>query len=287
MQIGCSLGRVLFSLSYLPVLCSQNRVGGPEIGLLADAGLATLMGDSPNGLGSNLAKLQNKSAMSHNHRVLLDAFRKSSRISSLLSLPRSLTDRADELYKRVVESKQVRHRGADALIAACIFMVCKAEKVPRTIKEMCGVSDVDPKALGKCFKEMKRLGFHKALMGGGGGGGGRSSRDEDEDHEDECASYVARWGNHLRLPPRLIEAAKLIANQARQVLKESRDPSSLCGAALYIAGYCGTLADRRTYESIQSECGISTNTLRTVVKSIIEHKHSIMPADFQAMHIDT
>ncbi len=112
----------------------QNRVGGPEIGLLADAGLATLMGDSPNGLGSTLAKLQNKSAMSHNHRQLLDAFRKSSRIGSMLSLPRSITDRSDELYKRVLESKTVRHRGSDALMAACIFMVCKAEGVPRTIK---------------------------------------------------------------------------------------------------------------------------------------------------------
>ena len=110
------------------------------------------MGDSPNGLGSTLAKLQNKSAMSHNHRLLLDSFRKSSAFSTRLTLPRSLTDRSDELYKKVVDSKLVVHRGSDALIAACLFAVCQAENVPRTLKEVIGATDVRKKDLGRCYK---------------------------------------------------------------------------------------------------------------------------------------
>jgi len=80
-----------------------NRVGGPEIGLLADAGLATLMGDNPNGMGNSLAKLQNANALSKNHRKLVDAFRRSSAMAALLHLPNSLKTRSDELYKRVLE----------------------------------------------------------------------------------------------------------------------------------------------------------------------------------------
>jgi len=264
-----------------------NRVGGPEIGLLADAGLATLMGDSPDGMGSSLAKLQNSSAMSKNHRQLLDAFRKSSRIASLLDLPRSLTDRSDALYKAVLESRAVRHRGADALMAACIFMVCKAEGVPRTLKEMTAVCDVAPKDLARCFKEMKREGFHKTLVGTRAHAHAHGGPiDKDEDHADELASYVARWGNRLRLPLFLIEVAKEVATRTQAVLTKSADPSSFAGAALYVAGQLsGALHDRRSYEQIEAECHIAPSTLRSVVVDILrpEHAARIVPASYQHM----
>jgi transcription initiation factor TFIIIB Brf1 subunit/transcription initiation factor TFIIB len=262
-----------------------------------------------------LAKLQNKSALSSNHRALLDAFRKSSRISSLLSLPQSITDRANELYKKILDSKTMRPRGADTLIVTCLFMVCKAERVPRTIKEMCGVSEVAQKELGKCFKEIKRLGFHKTLTSTRGGGAGHTS---DNDEDDEYRSYVARWGNQIRLQPKLIEAAQTIAQQARDVLRTARDPGSTCGAALYIASQFGTIQDRKslastcttadTYERrltclvwigqhrpllttlcashclspavIAAVVSISPNTIRSVVQAIIAEKAKILPAEY-------
>ena len=187
--------------------------------------------------------------MSANHRQLLDAFRKSSRIGSMLSLPQSTIDRANELYKKILESKAIRPRGSDTLIVTCIFMVCKSERVPRTIKEMCGVSEVAPKELGKCFKEIKRLGFHKTLnrFGSQSISTGGASSDADEEN-DEYKSYVSRWGNQIRLPARLITAAKAIAEKARDVLHTARDPGSTCGAAIYIASQFGSLEDRRSMQ---------------------------------------
>lgn len=196
--------------------------------------------------------MQNKSALSSNHRALLDAFRKSSRISSLLSLPQSITDRANELYKRILESKTLRPRGADTLIVTCLFMVCKAERVPRTIKEMCGVSEVAQKDLGKCFKEIKRLGFHKTLTSSVRSSSAAAGSDADED-ADEYRSYVARWGNQLRMAPKFVEAAKTIAEKARDVLHTARDPGSTCGAALFIASQFGTIDERKMITSQTNE----------------------------------
>jgi transcription initiation factor TFIIIB Brf1 subunit/transcription initiation factor TFIIB len=274
------------------------------------------MGDSPNGMGTSLAKLQNKSAMSHHHRQLLDACRRSSRIGSMLSLPRSITDRSDELFKRVLESKAVRYKDAETLMAACIFMICKAERVPRTLKgkwrrwdllfpppahvltcsfsswicyiyiEMCGVCDVTRKDLGKCFNRMKNEGFHKTVLGGAGGG--RHSVSADEERHDEMASYLARWGNYLRMPLPLIELAKIIAANTQHVLLKGSEPSSVCGAALYVAGYCGVLHDRRTYEVIEQACHINASTLRGIVQNIcrrdpVENSpwSRIMPPQYQ------
>jgi transcription initiation factor TFIIB len=256
-----------------------NRVGGPEIGLLADAGLATLMGDNPNGMGNSLAKLQNANALSKNHRKLVDAFRRSSAMAALLHLPNSLKNRSDELYKRVLESGLVRHRGVDALMAACIFMVCKAEGVPRTIKEMTAVCEITPKELARCFKEMKRAGMHKTLVGSrfdtknSGTTAASAERGEDSEHggDAELQSYVARWGNHLRLPLKLIELAKELATRTQSSLTTSKDPASFGGAALFLAAQCsGALQDRRTYEQIETECRIATNTLRAVVQQMLQ-----------------
>lgn len=89
------------------------------------------------GMSSSLAKLQNRNALPAKHRQLVAAFRTAGRIAAQLNLPQSITDRANDLYKRIVMSNAVRTRGTDPLIAACIFMVCKAEKVPRTLKGEC------------------------------------------------------------------------------------------------------------------------------------------------------
>jgi transcription initiation factor TFIIB len=263
-----------------------NRVGGPEIGLFADAGLATMMGDSPNGLGARLARLQNKSAMSSQHRALLGAVRRSHRIASLLCLPRSITDRANELYKTIIESKAMRQRGdSDALITTCVFMVCKSDRVPRTLGEMCGVSEVTPSALVKTFKEIKRLGLHRTLrapsnLNRANSVAAASGDDDDADADADYKSYVGRWGDRLRLKPRLIEAATTIAVRARATLHRVRDPSTACGAAMYIASYFGDLEDQRKLATVAAVVSMSTPTLRDMVQEIMQNKKAILPPEY-------
>lgn len=245
-----------------------NRVGGPEIGLLADAGLATMMGDSPTGLNSNLAKLQNKNALSSNHRILMDAFKKSSRISTLLSLPQSITDRANELFKLILESGVMRPRG-DVLIATCLFLVCKKDRVPRTIKEVCQASDVSQKELARCRKEIKKARLLSSL------------RAIDNDATDQ-ELFVLRWANQLKLERPLAELARRIAKRAVDKLHTSRDPGSVGGAAIYIASQLGEMGKEKPLNAIASMVGISESTIRSVVATILERRAEILPAQ----HID-
>lgn len=43
-------------------------------------------------------------------------------------------DRANEIYKRVEDQKSSRGRNQDALLAACIYIACRQEDIPRTVK---------------------------------------------------------------------------------------------------------------------------------------------------------
>jgi hypothetical protein len=43
-------------------------------------------------------------------------------------------DRANEIYKRVEDQKSSRGRNQDALLAACLYIACRQEDKPRTVK---------------------------------------------------------------------------------------------------------------------------------------------------------
>lgn len=45
-----------------------------------------------------------------------------------------LKDRANEIYKRVEDQKSSRGRNQDALLAACLYIACRQEDKPRTVK---------------------------------------------------------------------------------------------------------------------------------------------------------
>lgn len=43
-------------------------------------------------------------------------------------------DRANEIYKRVEDLKSSRGRNQDAILAACLYIACRQEDKPRTVK---------------------------------------------------------------------------------------------------------------------------------------------------------
>lgn len=43
-------------------------------------------------------------------------------------------DRANEIYKKVEDQKPLRGRNQDAILAACLYIACRQEDKPRTVK---------------------------------------------------------------------------------------------------------------------------------------------------------
>lgn len=52
-----------------------------------------------------------------------------------------MQDRASEIYKRLEDQKCTRGRNLDALVAACIYIACRQEGKPRTVKGVAMFSD--------------------------------------------------------------------------------------------------------------------------------------------------
>ncbi|XP_057849546.1 transcription initiation factor IIB isoform X4 [Cryptomeria japonica] len=119
------------------------RVGGPSNPLLNDGGLSTVI-SKPNGssgdlLTSTLGRWQNRG--SNPDRSLIMAFRTIATMAERLGLVATIKDRANEIYKKVEDLKSIRGRNQDAILAACLYIACRQEDKPRTVKEICSVAN--------------------------------------------------------------------------------------------------------------------------------------------------
>ncbi|KAK2966738.1 hypothetical protein RJ640_001062 [Escallonia rubra] len=119
------------------------RVGGPTNPLLTDGGLSTVI-SKPNGvtsdfLSSSLGRWQNRG--SNPDRSLILAFKTIATMSDRLGLVATIKDRANEIYKKVEDQKSSRGRNQDAILAACLYIACRQEDKPRTVKEICSVAN--------------------------------------------------------------------------------------------------------------------------------------------------
>lgn len=81
-----------------------NRVGGPENPLLGGGDLSTIIGP---GTGSasfdefGAPKYQNRRTMSSSDRSLISAFKEISLMADRINLPKTIVDRANNLFKQV------------------------------------------------------------------------------------------------------------------------------------------------------------------------------------------
>lgn len=90
--------------------------------------------------------------MSSSDRTLIAAFKEISQMADRIQLPKTIVDRANKLFKQVHDGKNLRGRSNDAKASACLYIACRQEGVPRTFKEICAVSKISKKEIGRCFK---------------------------------------------------------------------------------------------------------------------------------------
>ena len=75
--------------------------------------------------------------MSSHDSQMLSAMETIREMSDRIHLPKSIQDRASTNYKHVLDSKQLRGKNPDAKAAACLYIACRMENVPRTFKGEC------------------------------------------------------------------------------------------------------------------------------------------------------
>lgn len=136
-----------------------NRVGGPSNPLLGGSALTTMIGKLPGGDAAGTYALQRLHARSNNpERTLANAFKEIADLCERLSLQDNIRDKACAICKDVTEYKNMKSRGARPLYAACIYVACRQEGVPRTFKEIyAAVPDVAKKDIARSYQDIFQM----------------------------------------------------------------------------------------------------------------------------------
>ncbi|KAH7560651.1 hypothetical protein JRO89_XS10G0062500 [Xanthoceras sorbifolium] len=241
------------------------RVGGPTNPLLADAGLSTVI-SKPNGSSgdlftTSLGRWQNRGA--NPDRSLLQAFKTIATMSDRLGLVTTIKDQANEIYKKVEDQKPLRGRNQDAILAACLYIACRQEDKPRTVKEICSVANgATKKEIGRAKDYIvKQL---EVEMG--------QSVEMGTIH---AGDFLRRFCSNLGMTNQTVKAAQE-AVQKSEELDIRRSPISVAAAIIYMITQLSD--DKKLLKDISVATGVAEGTIRNSYKDLYPHASRIIPS---------
>ena len=243
----------------------KSRVGGAENTLLGSSDLSTMIGPGRGGAsftsdGSPIYNNRN-SRVTSSDRTLLNAFRTIMNMADRINLPKTIVDRANQLFKMVSDGKNLKGRSNDAIAAACLYIACRQEGVPRTFKEIVAVSTVSKKEIGRCFKLILK------------------AHDTSVDLI-TTGDFMSRFCGTLSLSRDVQKAATCIAKKAVDLdIVPGRSPISVAAAAIYMASQASD--DKRTQREIADIAGVADVTIRQSYKLMLPRAAELFPADFK------
>ncbi|VDI41551.1 transcription initiation factor IIB-like isoform X2 [Mytilus edulis] len=241
-----------------------SRVGAAENPLLDGGDLSTMIQVDPTSMSYDehgKPMYKNRRTMSSADRALINAFREIGNMGDRLNLPKMIADRANNLFKQVNDGKALKGRSNDAIAAACMYIACRQEGVPRTFKEICAVSKISKKEIGRVFKLiLKNLETNVELITTG--------------------DFMSRFCSNLGLPTSVQKAATHIARKAVEMdLVAGRSPISVAASAIYMASQAS--ADKKNQKEIGDIAGVAEVTIRQAYKQMYPRAHDLFPADYK------
>ena len=239
----------------------RSRVGAPMTYTRHDKGLSTTIGwQNRDSYGKSiptrnraqlfrLRKWQRRVSISDaTEKNLIIALSVLDKISSSMSLPRSVRETSAMIYRKAALKKLVRGRSIEGVTAASLYAACRQCNVPRTLDEISDIANISRKDIGRIYRYISRELELKLLP--------TSPQD-----------YVSRFCNILKLSIDVrVKTMELLLEAAKQELTSGRCPTGMAAASIYIASVlCG---DRITQREVADVAGVTEVTIRNRYKEI-------------------
>ncbi|KAF1812823.1 cyclin-like protein [Eremomyces bilateralis CBS 781.70] len=264
-----------------------NRVGDVRYSdaLLEGAQLETGIGSGDrSGRSRELHRAQNKAMGEKGTTNLAVAYRQISALCESWHISRTISDSCKLIYKTVEEKKAMKGKKMDAVIAACIFVACRANNNGRSFKEIHRLTRVPKKEIGRTFKALEAFLKTEDPTQFMSTKGVHVKTDESQ-----ATAYtkpdqvILRYSSQLSLPVTTANlgitlVAQLNANNALA----GRSPLSIAAASIYIAA-CVT-NEPRSPKEIGLVCGVSDGTIRAAYKLIYQEKEKIFDEAWRKEH---
>uniref|UniRef100_A0A2P2N0E0 Transcription initiation factor IIB-2-like n=1 Tax=Rhizophora mucronata TaxID=61149 RepID=A0A2P2N0E0_RHIMU len=182
-----------------------------------------------------------------------------------LGLVATIKDRANEIYKKIEDQKPLKGRNLDAILAACLYIACRQENKPRTVKEICSiVNGATKKEIGRAkefiVKHLEMEMGHSIEMG-----------------TIHAADYLRRFCSNLGMTNQAFKAAQE-AVQKSEELDIRRSPISVAAVVIYIITQLTD--DKKPLKDISIVTQVAEGTIKNSFKDLYPHLSQIIPSWF-------
>ncbi|KAL7197471.1 hypothetical protein ACSBR2_020085 [Camellia fascicularis] len=227
------------------------RVGDPVTPLLAGTGLCTLIPKTPAAARTGL-----RTRLLNPDSCIIVAFED---IGSMADR----CDRACEIYKRLEDQKPNTTRNQVALLAACLYIACRNEGKPRTVKEICCVANgATKKEIGRAMEFIvKQL---KMEMGESMGMGTIHAGD-----------YLRRFCSNLGMSHEELKCVQETVQKVQQI-DIRRSPISIAAAIIYMITRLSS-KNKPLLQDIANATTVAESTIRNAYGDIYPHAAKIIP----------
>ncbi|EAY98907.1 hypothetical protein EE612_030989 [Oryza sativa] len=194
--------------------------------------------------------------------ALVAAFRGIADMADRLGLVATIRDRAKEVFKKLGEAPKgfPRGRNRDTVYAACLFIACRNEGMPRTYKELASVTAEGAAAK----KEIGRLTtlIKKHL---GDQGEGRAM----DIGVVRSTDYLRRFCSRLGLGHQDVRAAGDAVRRLEERLDVRRNPESIAAAIIYMV--VQRAGGSKSVRDVSTATGVAEGTITAAHKELAPH----------------
>ncbi|KAJ3107243.1 transcription initiation factor IIB [Phlyctochytrium planicorne] len=172
--------------------------------------------DGGSGIAKELSRVHGKVTNVKGEKSLQGNYRTIQTMCERMGLTKLVVDTAKQLFKKVEDDKLLRGKTHDAIMAACIYLACRHHQVTRTFKEICNVTNVSKKEIGRCYKQLQHL--------------------FEQPQEIRLDSYIYRFSDALDLDNDVRKAGLKVVNiVTEQGILAGKSTISVVAACLYFA----------------------------------------------------
>ncbi|CAJ0579574.1 unnamed protein product, partial [Mesorhabditis spiculigera] len=239
-----------------------SRVGAPENPIMNGSDLHTCI--AVNAFSSEadqrLYTNQRRSA-SNADRQLVQVTQILREMCARVHLPTSIELTAASTFKRVYDTGSLRAKNVEAQAAACLYIACRREQVPRTFKEICAISNVSKKVIGRLFKQIIAL-------------------TESSLTHINATDFMSRFCANLGLSAKVENVAIHVAQEANQNdYVPGRSPVSVAAAAIFLASQMS--AEKVNTKQVHEVTGVAECTIRQTYKLMLPHATLLLPVGYE------
>ena len=241
----------------------RRRTGIPTSLALHDRGLYTMIGRGRKDARGQVLDASMRSTMGRLRTWDLrtqasasgnlgTAFNQLNILKDKLGLPDAIIEKTAYIYRKARERGLGRGRETSAALAAALYLACREEGTPRTLNEICLISNLKRKAISRQYRDMVvELDIRIPTV--------------------DPIKCIARIANQINLSQKIKQKAIKIMNAAtKSALSAGKSPMGLAASILYLS--CLINGCNNIGQTVFAQtAGVTEVTIRNICKNLRNH----------------